>query len=310
MVARNSNSAFWSNSLPWMIRICLRKVDLPLSPAPSSRILTRRLTALRSRASIASISRLLRLASRSASRLRSLPSRLGCSRPVASAGSRQRLRVRTTPDMAAARRERSRSRRDPGRLRQHRAEAAETPGPGRRRSGRGLRAGTAHSPRLGGGGVRPAGGRGGGGARPAGPARGGGSAARLRAEGSAARPGSGGRVPTSAWVRVRSAATASGPGEARRGGGAAEPPAPTVRERRRRRLAEGGASSAPPPAGAASDWVAVVSLKTSRFRLDKPPWRAGLNERRGSGQSREGSAGRNREGRGGAGRWKAERAEG
>lgn len=44
MVARNSSLASWSKSCPWMMRICLRKVDLPLSPAPSKSIFTSRFT--------------------------------------------------------------------------------------------------------------------------------------------------------------------------------------------------------------------------------------------------------------------------
>lgn len=99
IVSRKSSSAFWSNSFPWMILICLRNVDLPLSPAPSSRIFTRRRTERLSRASMASISRLRRFASRSGftsrSRARSFPVLL--SSWAASAGSRHRLRVRTTP---------------------------------------------------------------------------------------------------------------------------------------------------------------------------------------------------------------------
>lgn len=44
MVALNSSLARWSKSCPCMMRICLRKVDLPLSPAPSKSILTNRFT--------------------------------------------------------------------------------------------------------------------------------------------------------------------------------------------------------------------------------------------------------------------------
>lgn len=84
-----------------MMRICLRNVDFPLSPAPRRRILTSRRTALLSRASIASISRLLRRASRScAASLSRLLSLLLPGSRLASAGRRQRLRERTTPDMS------------------------------------------------------------------------------------------------------------------------------------------------------------------------------------------------------------------
>lgn len=99
MVSRNSNSAFWSNSFPWIILICFRNVDFPLSPAPSSKIFTNRRIERLSRASIASISLLRRFASRSwcgsrVSRVRSLLLPLSW---LASAGSKHRLRVRTTP---------------------------------------------------------------------------------------------------------------------------------------------------------------------------------------------------------------------
>lgn len=49
MVARNSSLARWSKSCPWIMRICFRKVDLPLSPAPSSNIFTSRFTYVFSR---------------------------------------------------------------------------------------------------------------------------------------------------------------------------------------------------------------------------------------------------------------------
>lgn len=48
-----------SNLIPWMIRICLRNVDLPLSPAPSSSSFTCRRNVCRSFSSIRSISWLL-----------------------------------------------------------------------------------------------------------------------------------------------------------------------------------------------------------------------------------------------------------
>lgn len=97
---RNSSSAFWLNSRPWMMHICLRKMDLPLSPAPSSRILSSRPIARCSRASsvVAALSDL-------GSELRATPALRSLA--PASADSKQRLRVRTThghdrPQAAAA----------------------------------------------------------------------------------------------------------------------------------------------------------------------------------------------------------------
>ena len=40
MMGRNSFKASMSKSLPWMMRICFRKVLFPLSPAPKSKTLT------------------------------------------------------------------------------------------------------------------------------------------------------------------------------------------------------------------------------------------------------------------------------
>lgn len=99
IVSLNSSSAFWSNSFPCIILICFKNVDFPLSPAPRSRIFTNRRIDRLSRASIASISRLRRFASRSwfGSRVSRVLSLLLLLSWLASAGSRHRLRVRTTP---------------------------------------------------------------------------------------------------------------------------------------------------------------------------------------------------------------------
>lgn len=65
IVALNSSLAFWSKSCPWIMRICLRKVDLPLSPAPSNRIFTSLLTYVLSRLIHLSISLDFRICSTS-----------------------------------------------------------------------------------------------------------------------------------------------------------------------------------------------------------------------------------------------------
>ena len=52
-----------SNLMPWIILICFKKVDFPLSPAPSNKSFTWRLKACRSFSSILSISWLLYLCS-------------------------------------------------------------------------------------------------------------------------------------------------------------------------------------------------------------------------------------------------------